>query len=144
VENSKKKNVPSALLGYLWELSDSDGGIEAPPMVRSVDALTEVLKPFWEMGERNEILIDLLYLEEGEGLEHKLWKPQPQSEIESPENLYQVVRKPWDHDRMGELIAMIEEYEDQVYGLTIKEAHREYREWVEKKLARNSRPETSA
>jgi hypothetical protein len=61
-------------------------------------------------------------LEEGEDVEHKLWEPQPVEELKSPANLYQVVRKAWDQNRMDELIAMIEEYEDLIYGGSIQEA----------------------
>jgi hypothetical protein len=160
VENSKKNKVPYELLGYLWELWDDDEDFGEPPMVRALDALTEVLRPFYEKGAWYELLGFLLSMEEGDDLAEKLEEPQPQSEIDSPENLYQLVRKAWDQNRMDELIAMIEEYEDEVYGITIEEAIREHREWadsitpqdafrqfkewLEKRSARNSRLETSS
>ena len=122
VENAKKNQTPYELLGYLWELADSDPEFGDPPMVRSLDALTEVLKRFWEENLRYELLVDLLCLEEGEDLYHKLHEPQPQQELEDPRNLYQLVRKAWDQGRMGELIAMVEEYENLVYGGSIHDA----------------------
>jgi hypothetical protein len=48
VQKSKRNNTPYELLGYLWELNDVDPEFGPPPMVRSLDALTEVLRSFWE------------------------------------------------------------------------------------------------
>jgi hypothetical protein len=78
---------------------------------------------------------DLLYLEEGnDAEENKLWKPQPQSEIDNPQNLYQLVRMAWDNDRIEDLLAMIEEYENEVYGITIEEAIRAHNTWADEFL----------
>ena len=52
----------------------------------------------------------------------KLFVPQPQSEIDNPQNLYQLVRKAWDQNRMDELLGMIEENDDALWGMTQEEA----------------------
>lgn len=123
IENAKKKRIPYDLLGYLWELWDSEPDEWAePPTVRSQDALTEVLSSFWEQDLQYELLSYLLWLEEAEDSDHKIQEPQPKIELESPANLYQLVRKAWDHNRMDELIAMIAEYEDLMDGRSIEEA----------------------
>jgi hypothetical protein len=123
VENAKQNTVRDELFGYLWELwGNYPEEYPEPPTVPSLDALTEVLRSFWERDLQHELLSDLLLLEEGEDSEHKLWESQPEQELEAPANLYQLVRKAWDQNRMGELIAMIEEYEDLIYGGSIREA----------------------
>jgi hypothetical protein len=123
VEDARQKDVPRDLRGYLWELSGAHPDVEEPPMDSGTgNDLSEVLRFFWEKDLRPEIMDELIYLLEGEDSEHKFCEPQPESEIACPENLYQLVRKAWDLNRMEELLAMIEENDDALLGETLEKA----------------------
>ncbi len=66
----------------------------------------------------------------------KLCIPQPPSKVDSPQNLYQLVRKAWDQDRMEELLAMIEENDDVLLGQTRAEARVRFDRKIEEYLRR--------
>lgn len=87
-------------------------------------ALSDVIRQFWEQDLKNDLMNELLFCLEADQKTERLWtpQPQPQEEIDAPQNLYQLVRKAWDQNRMEELLAMIEEIDDAILGLTLKEA----------------------
>jgi hypothetical protein len=71
---------------------------------------------------------------EGEEAMKKLCVPQPQSEIDNPQNLYQLVRKAWDQNRMEELLGMIVENDDAFIGETLEEAVTRHRKEMDEHL----------
>lgn len=81
-----------------------------------------MLRSFWEQDLKHELLNAPLYEEEGPEFDYKVSEPQPEHELEAPANLYQLVRKARDQNRMNELIAMIEDYEDLIFGPSFREA----------------------
>jgi hypothetical protein len=122
LEHARREDIPYKLLGYLWELGDADPEmIKEPPLVRE-HALSDVIRPMWEQRLEYELESYLLCELEGYENEHGVEEPQPQEEIDAPQNLYQLVRKAWDQNRMEELLAMIEENDDALLGVTLKEA----------------------
>jgi hypothetical protein len=76
----------------------------------------------WEKRLEHELKSDLLCDLEGDENIERLFVPQPQSEIDNPQNLYQLVSKAWDLNRMEELLAMIEENDYALWGKTREEA----------------------
>jgi hypothetical protein len=121
LEHARQEDIPNKLLGYLWELWDTDPEtIKEPPLVRG-HALSDVIRPMWEQGLEYELKSDLLCDLEGYENEHRVEEPQPQEEIDAPQNLYQLVRKAWDQNRIKELLGMIEENDDAVLGITLEE-----------------------
>ncbi len=122
LDDAREKKIPDMLLESLWELWGSNPEDLSEPSTVRAHALSDVTRPFWEQGLEHELKIDLLYELEGEANVEKLYAPQPQSEIDSPQNLYQLVRKAWDQDRMEELLGMIEDDDAFVYGETMSEA----------------------
>ncbi|MFH1114170.1 MAG: hypothetical protein V1792_09640 [Pseudomonadota bacterium] len=128
LEHARRKNIPYNLLGYLWELWDCHPeDVAEPPMVRE-HALSDVIRPMWEQGLEHELKSDLLCDLDGDENIEKLFIPQPQSEIDTPQNLYQLVRKAWDQNRMEELLGMIEENDDDFIGETLEAALARHRE----------------
>lgn len=122
LEHARREDIPDKLLGYLWELWDTDPEIiKEPPLVRE-HALSDVIRPMWEQRLECELESYLLFDLEGYENEHRVEEPQPQEEIDAPQNLYQLVRKACDQNRMEELLAMIEENDDALLGTTLKEA----------------------
>jgi predicted RNA-binding Zn-ribbon protein involved in translation (DUF1610 family) len=134
LDDAREKGIPDMLLESLWDLWNSHPDhVSEPPIVRP-HALSDVISPFWGQSLEHELKIDLLYELEGEENVEKLYGPQPQSEIDSPQNLYQLVRKAWDQDRMEELLGMIEEDHDFVLGETLDEAVARHRGQVDESL----------
>jgi hypothetical protein len=122
LEHARREDIPYKLLGYLWELNDCHPeDVEEVPLVRE-HALSDVIRPMWDKRLEHELKVDLLQDLEGDENIDKLFAPQPQSEIDNPQNLYQLVRKAWDQDRMEELLAMIEENDYALWGKTREEA----------------------
>ena len=127
LDDARDKGIPYSLLEYLWELRDCHPEeVKEPPIVRE-HALSDVIGPMWEHGLEHELKTDLLFDLEGEENMEKLYVPQPQSEIDDPQNLYQLVRKAWDQNRMEELLAMIEENDYALIGETMEEGAARYR-----------------
>ncbi len=135
LEHARRENIPDKLFGYLCELeSDFPEEIEVPFVRRH--ALSDVMRPMWEYRIEHELKVDLLQdLEDPDSVE-KLFVPQPQSEIDNPQNLYQLVRKAWDHNRMEELLGMIEENDDAMLGETGAEARVRFDRELEEYLRR--------
>jgi hypothetical protein len=122
LEHARREDIPYKLLGYLWELNDCHPEhVEEVPLVRE-HALSDVIRPMWEACLEHELKVDLLQdLESDENID-KLFVPQPQSEIDNPQNLYQLVRKAWDQNKMEELLGMIVENDDAFIGETLEAA----------------------
>jgi hypothetical protein len=131
LEHARREDIPYKLLGYLWELNDCHPeDVEEVPLVRE-HALSDVIRPMWEARLEHELKVDLLQDLEGDENADKLLIPQPQSEIDNPQNLYQLVRKAWDQNRMEDLLTMIEENDDAFIGETLEAAvarHRKERD----------------
>ena len=122
LEDARNKGIPHSLLESLWDLRNCHPeDVKEPPRVRE-HALSDVIRPMCEQGLEHELKNDLLFDLEGEEAMEKLCVPQPQSEIDNPQNLYQLVRKAWDQNRMEELLGMIEENDDALLGETLEEA----------------------
>jgi hypothetical protein len=122
LDDARGKRIPHSLLESLWDLrSCHPEDVEEPPMVRE-HALSDVIRPMWEQGLDHELKNDLLFDLEGEEAMEKLYVPQPEVEIENPQNLYQLVRKACDQNRMAELLTMIEENDDALLGETLEQA----------------------
>lgn len=137
LEHARREDIPYKLLGYLWELWDSDPEIVKEPPIAREHALSDVIRPMWEQGLDYELKSDLLCDLEGDEKIDKIFVPQPQSEIDDPQNLYQLVRKAWDQNSMEELLGMIEENDYALIGETMEDALARYREETDK-LLRNS------
>ena len=131
LEDARNKGIPHSLLESLWDLrSCHPEDVEEVPLVRE-HALSDVIRPMWEQGLDHELKNDLLFDLEGEEAMEKLYVPQPEVEIENPQNLYQLVRKACDKNRMEELLGMIEENDDAFIGETLEAAVGRHREEVE-------------
>jgi hypothetical protein len=121
LEQARRERIPDKLIKYLCELeSDFPEEIEVP-FVRQ-QALSDVIRPMWEQGLEHELKVDLLQDPEGHDNIDRLLVPQPQSEIDDPQNLYQLVRKAGNQNKMEELLGMIEENDDALLGETMGEA----------------------
>jgi hypothetical protein len=118
---ARSEGIPDKLFGYLCELeSDFPEEIEVP-FVRQ-HALSDVIRPMWEKRLEHELKVDLLQDLEGHDNIDRLFIPQPQSEIDNPQDLYQLVRKAWNQSRMEELLGMIVENDDAFTGETLEAA----------------------
>jgi hypothetical protein len=122
LEHARREDIPFALLNRLLDLWGCyPEEIAEPPYARD-HALSDVILPFWEQDLGDELMDELLFYLEGDQKTERLWVPQPASEIASPANLYQLVRKARDQNRMEELLAMIEENDYALLGETREEA----------------------
>lgn len=134
LEHARREDIPYKLLGYLWELNDCHPeDVEEVPLVRE-HALSDVIRPMWDKRLEHELKVDLLQDLEGDENIDKLFVPQPQSEIDNPQNLYQLVRKAWDQNRMEELLTMIEENDDAFIGETLEAAVARHRKEMDEHL----------
>lgn len=122
LDEARERKIPDMLLQSRWELwRTHPEHVSEPPHVRT-HSLSDAIRAFWEQGLEHELKNDLLYELEGEDQMEKLYVPQPRSEIETPANLYQLVRKALDQDRMDDLLAMIEADDDFLHGESRSEA----------------------
>jgi hypothetical protein len=141
LEHARCEGIPDKLFGYLCELeSDFPEEIEVPFVCQQ--ALSDVIRPMWELRLEHELKVDLLQDLEGHDNIDRLFIPQPQSEIDNPQNLYQLVRKAWDQNRMEEILGMMEENDDAILGETRDEAAARYTKKVDEFL--RSRKEKKA
>jgi hypothetical protein len=137
LEDARDKGIPHSLLESLWDLRNCHPeDVEEVPLVRE-HALSDVIRPMWEQGLDHELKNDLLFDLEGEEATEKLYVPQSEVEIENPQNLYQLVRKACDQNRMEELLTMIEENDDALIGETLEAAVARHREEIDRSFREN-------